>query len=399
MQLRSGVSFWNNSSPLSLEFAPLSGDSRCSVLVLGGGITGALVAYHLIRDGASVILLDQREIGQGSTAASTGLLQYEVDTPLCDLIKQVGVGHAVHAYRRGVSAIDEIEGLVAELGDSCGFVRRDSLYFASSWWHARRLGREFECRREFGFDVEYLTRPQLAAISSIRAAGGIVSHGDAQIDPYRFTQRLVQAAARQGLQVHTRTIASDIQERPDGVTVQTPGGTIQADQIVYATGYASEKHVGGSGGSLESTYAVVSQPGFDVPGWPGEWLMWETARPYFYARKTEDGRAMIGGEDTLFSNDHERDGLVERKIQRLVQRFQRLFPQAAFIPHYAWAGTFASTPDGLAFIGQKAGRPRAYFALGYGGNGITFSVIAARLLADLRAGRPNADAPVFRFGR
>jgi glycine/D-amino acid oxidase-like deaminating enzyme len=55
--------------------------------------------------------------------------------------------------------------------------------------------------------------------------------------------------------------------------------------------------------------------------------------------------------------------------------------------------------DGLAYIGQLADRPNVYFALGYGGNGITFSVIAAQLISDLYCGRPNADAAVFRFER
>ncbi len=108
---------------------------------------------------------------------------------------------------------------------------------------------------------------------------------------------------------------------------------------------------------------------------------------------------MIGGSDTEFSTDHQRDGLVERKIEKLVTRFRELFPDAPFVPEYAWAGTFAETKDGLAYIGSPSDRPRAYFALGYGGNGITFSAIAASLISDLFAGRPNADAAVFRFDR
>ncbi len=128
-------------------------------------------------------------------------------------------------------------------------------------------------------------------------------------------------------------------------------------------------------------------------------MIWETARPYFYARRTDDGRALIGGADTEFSTDHARDGLLGRKVEQLVARFKELFAQAELIPEYAWAGTFAETSDGLAYIGQPPGRPRANFALGYGGNGITFSMIAAKLIADLIAGRPNPDEAVFRFGR
>jgi glycine/D-amino acid oxidase-like deaminating enzyme len=374
-------------------------DLNCEVVVIGAGITGALVAHQLIKSGRNAVLLDRGEAGLGSTAASTGLLQYEIDTPLVDLIKKVGLKHAVHAYRRGLSAIEEIEQLVEELRSDCDFARRESLYFASRCWHERRLKREFACRREHGFAVEYLTRRQLKDISSIDAAGAIRSRGDAQINPLKFTQSVISDALAKGLRAYGNTVVRDIDENPDAVLVKTDVPIIQAKWIVYAAGYRSEEHYCETKGSLCSTYAATSQPQLAIPGWPDESLIWETARPYFYARRTEDGRAMIGGADTAFSNDHDRDELVERKTEELVDRFHKLFPQANFVAEYAWGGTFAGTKDGLAYIGQVEDRPRAYFALGYGGNGITFSMIAAKLIADMLAGRANMDRDVFRFGR
>jgi glycine/D-amino acid oxidase-like deaminating enzyme len=399
VKLRSGTPYWTALEPTPIPLSPLAGELRCEVLVIGGGITGALIAYQLTKNGVHTALIDRHEVGRGSTAASTGLLQYEIDTPLVDLIHQVGEAHAVHAYRRGLQAVDEIEQLVDELGDRCGFARRESLYFASHWWHRRRLKREYECRRQVDFDVDYLSRRQLADVSTIDSVGAIRSRGDAQINPLRFTNRLITGAIRQGLVAHGNTPAERIDERADGVIVETPKGLIRSQKIIYATGYEAELPEQERKGSLSSTYAVVSQPNLELPDWPNRCLIWETARPYFYARQTDDGRAMIGGADTAFSNDHDRDALVERKIARLVKRFEKLFPNTEFIPEYAWAGTFAGTRDGLAYIGQPPKRPRAYIALGYGGNGITFSVIAAKLICDLLAGRKNPDQEVFRFDR
>ena len=76
-----------------------------------------------------------------------------------------------------------------------------------------------------------------------------------------------------------------------------------------------------------------------------------------------------------------------------------MFPGALFEVAYAWAGTFGETKDGLAYVGRRPERPNDYFAFGYGGNGITMSVIAARLIADDYLGRKNPDARIFRFGR
>ncbi len=108
---------------------------------------------------------------------------------------------------------------------------------------------------------------------------------------------------------------------------------------------------------------------------------------------------MIGGADSAFASDHQRDGKLQSSTLRLIRSFQKYFPRIPFDLEFAWAGTFAETKDGLAYIGSPPSRPFAYFALGYGGNGITFSMIAAKLITDLFLGRMNPDAGVFRFGR
>ena len=108
---------------------------------------------------------------------------------------------------------------------------------------------------------------------------------------------------------------------------------------------------------------------------------------------------MIGGEDTADPGDHENKTLLATKAARLAKRSEMLFPGTAFRSFCTWACAFAETQDGLLYIGPPPGNERIYFALGYGGNGITFSMIAARLLTDLFLGRANKDAAVFRFGR
>lgn len=399
MSLRSGTSYWIALDPAPLPAEPLAADIRCAVAVIGGGVTGALIADRLVQEGVDTVLIDKRPLATGSTAASTGLLQYEIDTPLVDLIGKVGEHHAIHAYRRGLAAIDQIEQLTQELGDACGFARRESLYFASHWWHARRLKREYECRKRFGFQVDLLRHDELAAISSIKAQVAIRSHGDAQIDPYRFTRRLLQRAQSRGLRAFAQTELLDVREMAQSLALSTPAGTITAQRIVFATGYDSYRFLSHRAGKLHTTYAMASEILTEFPGWPNGSLIWETARPYFYARQTPDGRALIGGEDTSFSGDHQRDGLLKRQSARLEDRFAKLFPVIPFTPAFAWAGVFGESKDGLAYIGQPADRPYAYFAIGYGGNGITFSMIASRLITDLYLGRPNEDAAVFRFGR
>ena len=79
---------------------------------MGGGISGALTAYYLTENGVDCILVDGRSIGQGSTCASTSLLQYELDTPLHLLIKQVGEINAIRSYQLCGESIDILIGIM-----------------------------------------------------------------------------------------------------------------------------------------------------------------------------------------------------------------------------------------------------------------------------------------------
>ena len=76
-----------------------------------------------------------------------------------------------------------------------------------------------------------------------------------------------------------------------------------------------------------------------------------------------------------------------------------MFPRIAWKLGAAWTGTFAESDDGLPYIGPHKDFPGAQFALGYGGNGITFAAIATRIVPDLVLGIKNAEAHLFRFGR
>jgi len=89
MNLTSSHPFWAVCNGLPESYPSLKQDVSCDVVVIGGGITGALVALHLTEAGTKTLVIDKRDIGTGSTSASTALLQYEIDLPLRELIKKV----------------------------------------------------------------------------------------------------------------------------------------------------------------------------------------------------------------------------------------------------------------------------------------------------------------------
>ena len=99
MNIRTSEPYWLLKSGLLNVYPSLQEDLRVDFAIMGGGITGALVAYYLSQAGVSVAVCDRRHIGMGSTCASTGLLQYEIDKPLFELTELVGEKHAARSYR------------------------------------------------------------------------------------------------------------------------------------------------------------------------------------------------------------------------------------------------------------------------------------------------------------
>jgi glycine/D-amino acid oxidase-like deaminating enzyme len=174
---------------------------------------------------------------------------------------------------------------------------------------------------------------------------------------------------------------------------------VYAERVVLALGYEVPPSLRHDLVKLVSTYAVITEPLDEFPGWEDRCLIWETARPYRYARSTVDGRVILGGEDEPFRDPARRDRLLPEKGRNLAKHLHALFPDLEAEPAFVWTGTFGETEDGLPYVGEHPRLPGVLFALGYGGNGITFGAIAANLIRDCCQGRPNPDLELFRLDR
>lgn len=400
MDLVSPQPFWPLKNGLLGIYPPLRESVRCDVVILGGGISGALMAERLSEEGLDVVLVEKRDAGAGSTSASTALLQYEIDTPLVELTKLYGVTKAERAYRLCHDSIDEIEHLVDKLDVECAFQRKKSVYLATRRRDAKPLREECAARQAAGIAVEYLEEADISARFSFSREAALVSTQGAELDCFVLTHALLKRSAKNGARIFDKTIIEKNESSETGVRLTTDRGcVIQAKHAVLATGYESQDFLPRRVVALKSTYALASEPLDAFPGWWEQCLLWETARPYLYLRTTNDRRALVGGEDDDFRNPARRDASVDRKTDRIAEKFRELFPAIELDIAFRWAGTFGETKDGLAYIGTVRQMPRCHFVLGFGGNGITYSVIAAGLVRDAILGRANSDAEIFRFDR
>ena len=401
MDLHSGLPFWLVKNGILEDYPQLSKNTKCHVVILGGGITGALQAYFLIKAGIQCIIVEKRSIGLGSTCASTALLQYQIDTKLIHLIEKVGAKDAIRSYKLCAESIEIIENISKEI-DHKEFKRVQTLFYASHTKHVKDLKKEYEVHKENGFNVNYLSKGDLKKNYGINKSGGIESFHSAQIDAYKFCNQILEFCKLKGLEIYDRTDVVHIEHHKDQVILKTNGGhTIEADWLIYATGYEITNYIDKNIVKLNTTWAVVSEQleNKQVKLWNNKALIWETAEPYLYMRTTRDNRIMIGGEDEQMNDPRKRALKMNNKTDRILKKFNKLFPEIKFKPEFQWAGTFGTTKDGLPYIGTYQNKPRGLFALGFGGNGITFSIIGSEINRDIILGKNNKDRHIFRFDR
>jgi glycine/D-amino acid oxidase-like deaminating enzyme len=400
MDLTSAAPFWLLRNGLGTSPEPMRGNARCEVVVIGAGVTGALVAHALCAEGRDVIALDRRQPGLGSTAASTALLQYEIDTHLTDLIDTVGRERAEAAYLACRHGIASLRRICRDVDCDVGLHARPSVYLASRKDRAPALRAEARARQRLGLACRVLSPAALRREHELDAPLALVTDSAAEVDPWRLTQTLLAHAVERGLRVHGRTHVRRIEPTRHALRVHTDRGVVQARHVVVACGYEADAFLPKPVCTLHSTFALATDPlpASQLPRRRA--LVWETARPYYYLRTGESNRVLIGGCDTPFRDAARRDAELARKWPLLLARAKRWLPGRALVPAHAWAGVFGQTRDGLAYIGPHPQLdPRIDFALGYGGNGITFSAVAAEVIAARIAGRRHRHADTFAFDR
>jgi glycine/D-amino acid oxidase-like deaminating enzyme len=358
---------------------------RCEVLIVGAGITGVLMAERLTRQGLEVVLIDRERPGQGSTAASTAMLLWEIDRSLTELAQLYGLEHAARCVRASFAAVNGLQRLIARHGLPCQMRRRQSLYLASGDT-AKSLQEEMALRHRVGLPGAFLDHTSLLHNFGIARAAAILSPDVADADPVQLTAGLLDISLGRGAKLFE---ANAVAFESGGLSVNVSldnGREIEARYAVLATGYVMPEIVCPEIQHATSSWAIATAP---QPQnlWQDGVLIWEDSKDYHYARTTTDGRIIFGGEDdSTIVEPEARDAAVPAKARRLAQKLGALWPRAALDIDCRWAGTFDTTDDGLPLIGAIPGAKNLFAAYGYGGNGITFSYLAAELIGALIAG-------------
>lgn len=396
--LRTGTPFWVKTPHSTVAAQAELTRERFDVIVVGAGISGALVAEALTRAGKSVLILDRRPPVRGSTPASTAMIQHEIDVPLTRLRRKIGKDHADRAWLRSVRAVDDLVSLAGELRLDCQMRAKPALYLAGNDLGARALANEAKARAEIGIRAEYLRRADLMERYGIDRPAAIWSDASASANPAQLTAGLLQAALSRKAQIVSPVEITDIAELPGGIALATRAGEVLvADHAVFCTGYEYLPQMKTKSHHVTSTWALASAPLSPLPGWMRDTIVWEAAEPYLYFRTDEAGRVIAGGEDEDAGDANADPKKLAKKAKIIAKKLRDLTGVKIGRPAYTWSAPFSVTDDGLPIIDRVPGFERAFAVMGFGGNGITFSVIGAQIIAAAIAGTPDPDAAIFRY--
>ncbi len=402
-KLRSGYSLWQAGRREVVETVRPDGGRvlDADVAIVGAGITGAFLAERFTRSGRRVVIVDRHAPATGSTAASTAMLLWELDSSLLTLEDRLGIEKAGRIANGCRQQVQGIAALVNGLGLDCDFRPRPSLYLAGDTLDVADLREERRLRAALGIAGDFIDEGGLAMMG-LRGEGALVYDGSAEADPVKLARGLLAVAEARGAIILSPATAMVYETITDGIAIETrEGDIIRARKLVLANGYEMPDFVPAGSHRLVTSWAIATEP-FVRPEapWPHQALVWEASDAYLYMRATADGRVIAGGEDEEFSDASLRERMTPQKVYALLANAAARCPGLSDVaPAFVWSGVFGVTEDSLPLIGPVPGRRDCLAAFGYGGNGITFSAMAAELLEAELEGSPHPDAGLYAIDR
>lgn len=390
MKLHNGDLFWDETRK-DTEYLELKEDFEVDVLVIGGGMSGALISHELGSRGFDVAVIDKSTPGYGSSDGNTGIIQYHSDDSLPDMIENFGEKPAVDFYRLSILAMERLGEIAKSLPDEVGYKSTESLLLAAEKENVPTLKENNEILNRFDFPSEYIDKETLDNDYDIKAFGAVKTGSDAELNPFKMVQALHKDNLKNGVKVYKNAPTDEIIEEKDGFTVKSGSYTIRSKKLVLAMGYAKDVYpVIEEALERNTTYSFVTEK-IDEKLWGNEEMIWDDEDPYVYFRKLEDHRVIAGGRD---EDGEELTSLenIEKETDKIYETICKYYPKFNAKITHRWQSVFGESKDGLPFIGKNKENENKYYAFGYGGNGTCYSVMASMIISDYLEGKEHQYA-------
>lgn len=380
------ISLWQSSTDHVGHFDQLPVERNFDVIVVGGGITGVTTAELLLREGLSCLLLEAKQLCFGTTGGTTAHINTLLDVPYTRLIQNFGEENAqavADACRQG---IDSIRNNIKEMGSDCGWHECRAFLFAQDEKQQQELSDITDACRQVGLETHTVDGIPVP----IPFTSAISVSPQARFHPTRYVESLATRFVEMGGTIAENCRVTKIVEADNHVEAVTPDATFRAKWIVLATHIPPTINIVHMRCSPWRSYAMAlridTSEHFDH-------LVYDMQDPYHYYRMQEvDGERLLiaGGKD--HKTGHEKNTLAP--VRDLENHVRKYFSVQGIVNR--WSSQYYESADGLPYIGQLPGHSKNVLtATGFGGNGMIYSMIAAKVLRNIIKGHEDKLIDLF----
>lgn len=367
------TSLWQYKMPDYVSRAHDIGDELFDVLIVGGGITGITTALLLQKAGKKCMLAEAQTIGFGTSGGTTAHINTLMDTGYDVLEKNFGEDNTRLVAQVTRAAIDLVKKNISDYGIECEFSDKRGYVFSQDDKQTSELEEVFEASKKAGCDVEYAATIPVP----IDFKKAFVFNREAQFHPAKYFYALAEAFEDAGGTLLQGCRITAVKEN-DILEIESNRGKITARQLIYATHIPPGVNLLHFRCAPYRSYAMAIK--LSDNSYP-DGLAYDMYDPYHYYRtQVVNGEKFLiaGGEDHKTAHEKNTE-MCFTKLESYVRKYFNIEE----IP-FRWSSQYFEPADGLPYIGHLPGHPENIFvATGYGGNGITYSHVAAMVLTDL----------------
>lgn len=394
MNITQGNIFWNNDMKIKYNYPYLTDDISCDVLIVGGGISGALTAYYQAKQGYKVAIIEKNLIGYNSTLESIGVLNSKLENAGCMKKSTSEIKRLKELMCQAQTDLRQIVQDMQDNGHNVEYAECNFLNFSPRATGRFALSKLYDAEINSGVKVNFVEQNEVLDIySALEYVNcGII------FNPYLFCQELINMLSEMpNVDVYENTCAESINSKEHEVEVQTTNRfKIHASKVVLATGVDLVRYLKEDMLDVYKTYNVVAK--LQGNGSVHPFVAKENGTEKLVG--VTDGCVILNGEDVRSKIENTNDvKLSDGRYKKLYHYLQRLLTQDNFKIKSCFYGVFLQTQDLLPIIDELENMPNVYCNLGVGKNGILQNVVGAKMLKNICNDCYTKDMYLFRINR
>ena len=403
--IRYGVSPWLDAVPVRKrpEFPAFRGVITHPVVVVGGGMSGAMTAYACVSAGYQVIVLEAERIGLGGSGRATGMFSGEASLSLRDVEARHGKRAARAMFSAMQAAPRELAATIKRLNLRAGFEIGDHYRVLAPGESDKMIRREIAARQDAGMKASWIAPAAIARQASIDSGGAMRLPDAGFADPFKLTLGFLNAAIKRGAVVYEKSRVKKITFTRKTATAFLDHGAITTTNLAICIGEPTalfkplKRHL-----RHEDRYAVLTEP---LPAAVRAELrqrthvLTDTDSPAHHLWFTADHRALFAGTDQKRPPDRLREKTLVQRTGQLMYELSRMYPAiSGAAPAYGWDVPTTHPVDGVLYAGSHRNFPFHHFAFGTLHDPAR-AYLASRIILRSVQGRATKDDEFFSFAR